>query len=200
MSILFQRLYWTLESQWWVVQNHAPMLETCATAGSFTARLISIWAPLMCFPQWFAIGMGTAEGYAIFAARYSAMCIVRYLDGKIPCTRALGICHISALGPLLLWLVLGRREDRYEQGDISASFLSMEIKIIALCVFMDIRDFLLHIHDWVSLSLLHSSCGSSRCHQGRDRCEGPSQSALVVSDCGALKGFAPSQTIPLVQG
>ncbi|CAB9531182.1 expressed unknown protein [Seminavis robusta] len=145
MSILFQRLYWTLESQWWVVHNHAPMLETCAAAGSFTARLISIWAPLMCFPQWFAIGMGTAEGYAIFAARYSAMCIVRYLDGKIPCTRALGICHISTLGPLLLWLVLGKREDRYEQGDISASFLSVEIKIIALCVFMDIRDFLLHM-------------------------------------------------------
>ena len=143
MSILVKSLYWTLESQWWVVANHAPMLETCAKAGSTTAALVWCWGPVLCFPQWAGILLRIPEGYACFAARYVAMCIVRVLDGKIPCTRALGLCHLSTLGPLYFWL--SGRSNNYKEGSLASMFVAAQLKICAACILMDARDLLFHL-------------------------------------------------------
>lgn len=142
MSVIFQSLYWTLESQWWVVRTHAPMLETCAQAGSLTARLISIWAPLMCFPQWLGVlFLQTPEAYAVFSARCAAMCIVRRLDDHIPYTRALGLCHLTTLGPLFVWL----QTRTTSTTSMNSKFVALQLTVCGLCLFLDARDLILHM-------------------------------------------------------
>ena len=69
------------------------------------------------------------------------MCIVRKLDGIIPFTRALGICHLLTLGPLWWWLYSTRLETA---GEID-SFVYLQLAVCGLCVFLDARDLLLHL-------------------------------------------------------
>ena len=140
ISSVANSFYWVVESQWWVVKEHRPMLKTCAKAGSITARLVGFWAPIMCFPQWAGVMLGSPVGYATFAARCTAMCIVRKLDGVVPCTRALGICHLLTLGPLGIWLYTTKLvEGRNDK------FVTFQLAVCCLCVFLDARDLLLYL-------------------------------------------------------
>ena len=146
LSSIANSLYWIVESQWWVVNEHRPMLKTCAKAGSVTARLVGIWAPIMCFPQWAGVLLGTPAGYATFAARCTAMCIVRKLDGVIPCTRALGICHLLTLGPLGVWLyTTTTTTTKLGEKNTNDKFVTFQLAVCGLCVFLDARDLLLYL-------------------------------------------------------
>ena len=65
---------WILESQVVVVKDHRDMLKKCGKAGSVTARLVAVWAPIMCFPQWvggllFGL-LGYKAAWAIFSAAH----------------------------------------------------------------------------------------------------------------------------------
>ena len=144
--MLLSTAKWIFESQVEVVRDHRNVLKKCGKAGSITARLVAMWAPIMCFPQWvIALGFGLLghnAAWAIFAGRMAAMCIVRKLDEVIPFTRALGLCHLLTFGPVLGYLTL-------YPPDVSltpyfAKFLSFERCVISLCLFMDARDLLLH--------------------------------------------------------
>ncbi|CAK9117312.1 unnamed protein product [Durusdinium trenchii] len=143
---------WILESQVVVVKDHRDMLKKCGKAGSVTARLVAVWAPIMCFPQWvggllFGL-LGYKAAWAIFSARMGAMCIVRKLDEHIPFTRALGLCHLLTFGPVLAFIM--NRAPAVPVSDATSvdsyflNFLAFEKGVIALCLFMDARDLILH--------------------------------------------------------
>lgn len=142
---ILRSLWWIVESQWWVVFEHSDGLNKSRKAGSPTAALVLIWAPLMCFPQWLIAPLFglQVETLLIFGARVLAMCIVRKLDDVIPLTRALGLCHLITFGPVLYILLT---------SDISTSdnaylywFVQSQIYVIVLCLILDTRDLLLHL-------------------------------------------------------
>jgi len=146
---LFARLirapWWVLESQWWVVIEHTDTLMKSIRAGSPTGFLVLMWAPLMCFPQWLiapAFGWHL-ETLSIFAARILAMCIVRKLDGIMPLTRALGLCHLLTFGPVLTLLLLA--EPAADQSVYMGYFLQSQILVIGLCLILDARDFAFYL-------------------------------------------------------
>lgn len=138
---LFSPLWWVLESQWWVVIQHTDGLQKCRQAGSPTATAVLIWAPLMCFPQWVVapfFGL-QLETLAIFFARISAMCIVRKLDGIMPLTRALGLCHLLTFGPVLVLLLMS---DHSSGENVYFDwFVLSQIYVIGICLILDARDF-----------------------------------------------------------
>ena len=138
-------LWWVLESQWWVVREHTAGLVKCVKAGSPTAAAVLIWAPLMCFPQWMLAPLFglEIETLAIFAARVAAMCIVRRLDGIIPLTRALGICHLLTFGPVLVLLLMSQHPNG--EAPVFDWFVRSQIVVIGICLFLDARDFVLYL-------------------------------------------------------
>ena len=115
--------------------------------GSPTGRLVSIWAKVMVFPQFLlaplTILFGRWEGPLIFLARFLAMHIVVRLEKKMPFTRALGICHLLTFGPLFIWFTLNFSEI-YAGWGIFAPLFAIEYGIIALCLYLDLRDLILH--------------------------------------------------------
>ena len=145
MTRVLSLLWWVLESQWWVVIEHTDGLQKCRKAGSPTATAVLIWAPIMCFPQWLVAPMFGLhlETLAIFSARMAAMCIVRKLDGIMPLTRALGLCHLVTFGPVLSLLMVSNQAVG-EQVYFN-SFVSVQIYIIALCLLLDARDFFFYL-------------------------------------------------------
>jgi len=138
--------WWVIESQWWVVREHSDGIKKCKKAGSPTAAAILIWAPIMCFPQWIIAPLFGLhlETLAIFAARVVAMCIVRQLDGIMPLTRALGLCHLLTFGPVLVLLLMSENYP-YAGGTAFNWFIWSQIWVISLCLFMDARDLLLYL-------------------------------------------------------
>mmetsp|Transcript_13298 Transcript_13298/g.25026 ORF Transcript_13298/g.25026 Transcript_13298/m.25026 type:complete len:181 (+) Transcript_13298:19-561(+) len=141
---MLRLLWWILESQVWVVKEHRNGLKQCAAAGSPTAKLVATWAPIMCFPQWvggLVLGLRHSPALAIFFARMTAMCVVRKLDETIPCTRALGLCHLVTFGPIFPWILSCSGPGT---GSAFDYFLFLEKRVIALCLFLDARDLLLH--------------------------------------------------------
>lgn len=146
VHILLSSLWWILESQWWVVREHTEGLQKCRKAGSPTATAVLIWAPVMCFPQWVIAPMFgfQLETLAIFGARIVAICIVRKLDGIIPLTRALGLCHLLAFGPVLVLLLMSGNFP-YAGGTYFDWFIWSQIWVISACLFMDARDFLFYL-------------------------------------------------------
>lgn len=135
-------IWWVFESQWWVVREHTAGLIKCIQAGSLTAAAILIWAPIMCFPQWLLaplFGFKTAT-LAIFGARVAAMCIVRRLDGIIPLTRALGLCHLLTFGPVLVLLLMSQHP--IGENAFFDWFVWSQIVVIGICLLLDARDFL----------------------------------------------------------
>jgi hypothetical protein len=146
IQMLLSSLWWILESQWWVVREHSEGLEKCKQVGSPTAAMVLIWAPVMCFPQWviaplFGFHM---ETLAIFVARIVAICIVRKLDGIMPLTRALGLCHLLTFGPVLVFLLMSTNFP-YAGGTYFDWFVWSQIAVISACLFMDARDFLFYL-------------------------------------------------------
>ncbi len=138
-------LWWVLESQWWVVIEHTDGLQKCRKAGSPTATAVLIWAPIMCFPQWLVAPMFglKLETMAIFGARMIAMCIVRKLDGIMPLTRALGLCHLLTFGPVLCVLLMSNHptgENVYFDW-----FVWSQIYVVSLCLLLDARDFFFYL-------------------------------------------------------
>ena len=138
-------LWWVMESQWWVVFEHTDGLVKSIRAGSPTGLLVLIWAPVMCFPQWviaplFGLHL---ETLAIFVARMVAMCIVRKLDGIMPLTRALGLCHLLTFGPVLTMLLLS--DITINDGAMMYYFIQSQIIVISLCLILDARDFLFYL-------------------------------------------------------
>lgn len=148
--MVLQFLAWILESQVAVVKDHSGGLKKCREVGSVTARLVMIWAPIMCFPQWiggFIFGLlGSKPAAAIFSARMAAMCVVRKLDEHIPYTRALGLCHLVTFGPVLWWLVTRTPTTSTMDGieRYAEKFVTFEKGVISLCLFMDARDLFWH--------------------------------------------------------
>lgn len=142
---ILSSLWWVLESQWWVVIEHTDGLQKCKQSGSPTATMVLIWAPLMCFPQWLIAPLFgfQLETLAIFGARVLAMCIVRKLDGIMPLTRALGICHLLTFGPVLCILLMSN----ISVGDNAYLdwFLWSQVYVIGLCLLLDARDFVLYL-------------------------------------------------------
>lgn len=138
-------IYWVFESQWWVVIQHTIGLVKCIRAGSLTAAIVLTWAPLMCFPQWLiapAFGWHL-ETWSIFAARMLSMCIVRKLDGIMPLTRALGLCHLLSFGPVLTLLLMS---DSSAMADPNFQlFIQSQIYVIGLCLLLDSRDFIFYL-------------------------------------------------------
>ena len=136
--------WWVLESQWWVVNEHKGALDKCKEAGSPTASLVLIWAPLMCFPQWIIAPLFGLhwQTLSIFLARVAAMCIVRKLDDVIPLTRALGLCHLMTFGPVLLLIFYSD----FAQSDNTywVYFIWSQIVVISICLFLDARDLFLY--------------------------------------------------------
>jgi hypothetical protein len=146
-------LWWILESQVVIVNDHRGGLRKLAQAGSITAKLVKTWAAIMCVPQWvfglmFGL-LGHHEGALIFGARMASMPIIRKLDEKIPWTRALGVGHLLTFGPVFAWLLLFRSQaSSAEEGTTSwffAWFLWIEMRVNALCLFLDARDLLFHL-------------------------------------------------------
>lgn len=89
---------------------------------------------------------GRYEGLWIFAARFVAMHIVYELDRKIPFTRALGLCHLLTFGPLFAWFTLNFSEI-YNGWGIFGPLFAIEYGIIGLCLYLDLRDLILHLSD-----------------------------------------------------
>jgi len=116
--------------------------------GSPTGRLVSIWAKVMVLPQFalapLTILFGRFEGPLIFLARFVAMHIVYELDRKIPFKRALGLCHLLTFGPLFIWFSLNFQEI-YAGWGIFAPLFAIEYGIIGLCLYLDLRDLVLHL-------------------------------------------------------
>ncbi|WP_299208028.1 hypothetical protein [uncultured Tateyamaria sp.] len=146
VHMLVSSLWWVIESQWWVVREHTDGLQKCKKAGSPTASAILIWAPVICFPQWLIAPMFgfQLETLAIFGARIGAMCIVRKLDGIIPLTRALGLCHLLTFSPVLVLLLMSGNFP-YAESTFLNWFVWSQIFVISACLFMDARDFLFHL-------------------------------------------------------
>ncbi|CAJ1438494.1 unnamed protein product [Effrenium voratum] len=149
LAPMFLRLLiWVLESQVVVVHDHRDFLKKSSAAGSVTGTLISFWGPIMCFPQW--IGglifglLGCRPAAAIFAARMAAMCVVRTLDQKIPCTRGLGVCHLVTFPPVLWWLLTRTPNTTTGVDAYAEKFLSFQVYVIGLCLFLDARDLMFH--------------------------------------------------------
>ena len=147
-AMVLQFLTWILESQVVIVRDHSDGLKKCRAVGSVTARLVMIWAPIMCFPQWiggfiFAL-LGCKPAAAIFSARMAAMCVVRKLDEHIPYTRALGLCHLVTFGPVLLWLLTRNPKTTDGLDGHAEKFVTFEKYVISLCLFLDARDFILY--------------------------------------------------------
>lgn len=145
MHKFLSALWWVLESQWWVVAEHSDGLKKCKKAGSPTAAAVMIWAPIMCFPQWLIAPMFglKIESLAVFFARVAAMCIVRKLDGIVPLTRALGLCHLVTFGPVLVLLLTSDQpagENVYFDW-----FILSQIYVIGLCLLLDARDFFFYL-------------------------------------------------------
>ncbi len=138
-------LWWVVESQWWVVIEHTAGLTKCIKAGSPTAVLVLIWAPLMCFPQWLIAPLFGLhlETMAIFSARVLAMCIVRRLDGIMPLTRALGLCHLLTFGPVFCLLLMSNHP--YGENVYFDFFVWSQIYVSGLCLFLDARDFFFYL-------------------------------------------------------
>ena len=143
---LLSFFWWVLESQWWVVREHTDGLVKCIKAGSPTAAMVLVWAPVMCFPQWLIAPMFGfhIETLAIFGARVVAICIVRQLDGIIPLTRALGICHLLTFSPVLVLLLMSGNYP-YAEDTWFNWFVWSQIWVISICLFLDARDFLFHL-------------------------------------------------------
>ncbi|MCB9797175.1 MAG: hypothetical protein H6741_31190 [Alphaproteobacteria bacterium] len=127
------------------VKEHRALLET---PGSPTGRLVAQWAKIMVLPQFvlapFTLLFGRVEGPLIFLARFLAMHVVYELDGRIPFTRALGLCHLLTFGPLFLWFSWNFQEIYTGWGVFGPLFV-VEYGIIGLCLFMDSRDLILHV-------------------------------------------------------
>ncbi len=71
------------------------------------------------------------------------MCIVRKLDGIMPLTRALGLCHLLTFGPVLCVLLMSdntARENIYFDW-----FVLSQIYVISLCLLLDARDFFFYL-------------------------------------------------------
>ena len=145
MRRLVGSLWWVLESQWWVVIEHTDGLQKCIRAGSPTALIVLIWAPIMCFPQWLIAPLFgyRLETLSVFVARMAAMCIVRKLDGIMPLTRALGLCHLVTFGPVLVLLLMSGSAS--SEGSYFGWFVLSQIFVIGLCLFMDARDFFFYL-------------------------------------------------------
>jgi hypothetical protein len=142
---LWGALWWILESQWWVVIEHSRGLEKCKKAGSPTAALVLIWAPIMCFPQWLVAPLfgWQLETLAIFGARMLAICIVRKLDDIMPLTRALGLCHLLTFGPVFTMLIFSFEPNGARL--LFDWFVWSQLGVIGLCLFLDARDFYLYL-------------------------------------------------------
>lgn len=142
---MLKRIWWVIESQWWVVNEHSDGLMKCIKAGSPTALMVMIWAPLMCFPQWLIAPLFGLhlETLSIFGARILSMCIVRKLDGIMPLTRALGLCHLLTFGPVLCILLMS--DNLNSENVFFNYFVLSQIVVISLCLFMDARDFYLYL-------------------------------------------------------
>ncbi len=138
-------LWWVVESQWWVVIEHSEGLEKCKKSGSPTAIMILIWAPLMCFPQWLIAPLFgfKLETMTIFSARVLAMCIVRKLDGIMPLTRALGLCHLLTFGPVFCVLLMSNHLTG--ENAFFDWFVWSQIYVIGICLLLDTRDFLFYL-------------------------------------------------------
>ena len=72
-----------------------------------------------------------------------SMCIVRKLDGIMPLTRALGLCHLLTFGPVLTILLMSD----HPAGDNPdfEMFVLSQIYVIGLCLILDARDFLFYL-------------------------------------------------------
>lgn len=142
---LLSPLWWVLESQWWVVIEHTDGLQKCRRAGSPTATMVLIWAPIMCFPQWLIAPLFglQLETLAVFGARIIAMCIVRKLDGILPLTRALGLCHLLTFGPVLTILLMSNRS--HGNNVYFDGFVLSQICVIGACLVQDARDFIFYL-------------------------------------------------------
>lgn len=80
----------------------------------------------------------------IFVARFLAMHMVYELDRRIPYTRALGLCHLTTFGPIFVYFTL-HWEEIYDGWGLFAPLFAWQYGIIALCLFLDARDLLLHL-------------------------------------------------------
>lgn len=129
-----------------VITEHRKILDL---PGSPTGRLTSIWAKVMVFPQVLApilalFGAPLLDVVMIFLARYVAMHVVWLLDRYMPYTRALGICHLVTYGPLFVYFSLQFTAIYANWGVLAPAFLLYYVTIAA-CLYMDVRDLLLHV-------------------------------------------------------
>ena len=129
-----------------VVEEHRAVLEL---PGSPTGRLTALWAKIMVFPQTLAplliaVGAPVGDVLLIFAARFVAMHVVWLLDRYMPCTRALGLCHLVTFGPLFAWFSADLAGVLASWGGLGPVFL-FYYAVIGACLFMDARDLVLHM-------------------------------------------------------
>lgn len=128
-----------------VIKEHRRVMEL---PGSPTGKLVSKWAKIMVIPQFIimplTIFFGVYEGLMIFLARFLAMHIVYELDKTIPYRRALGLCHLLTFGPLFIYFTINFQDIYFNWGVIGFLFV-LEYLIIGLCLYLDLRDLILHI-------------------------------------------------------
>lgn len=79
------------------------------------------------------------------------MVVVGELDKRIQYTRALGLCHLVTFGPLFLYML---SEEQWGWNApttdapldlFNAGFVWFEMRITALCLYLDARDLMLHL-------------------------------------------------------
>lgn len=129
-----------------VVSEHRKVLNL---RGSPTGSLVSLWAKIMVFSQILApaliyFGVPALDVLLIFLARFTAMHVVWLLDRYMPLTRALGLCHLVTFGPLFVYFTFQFGDIYASWGDLGWAFL-IQYAIIALCLFLDLRDLILHM-------------------------------------------------------
>ena len=115
--------------------------------GSPTGRIVSVWAKIMVLPQFLLAPLTLLfdryEGLMIFLARFVAMHIAYELEKRIPFTRAIGLCHLLTFGPLFVWFSLNFQVI-YTGWGVYGFLFVIEYCIIGLCLYLDMRDMLLH--------------------------------------------------------
>ena len=144
---------WPIHRSMEVVKDHRQTLAAC---DNVTGRIVSLWAKVMCLPQFSVALVLGCLGYpasgSFFVARIAAMVVVGEVDKFMPLNRAAGICHLSTFGPLFLgmlwngqWAWNGAAASSSYLDLANATFVWIEMRVTALCLFLDSRDLIFQL-------------------------------------------------------
>ena len=145
----------------WLVP--APILRRCVfvlkdqrttwiLCNNTTSRATARWYWFMSLPQFVLVPLlgvmhqDTIMGM-IFGARVTATLVASEIDKTFPYQRAMGFSHVATFGPLLGWLIARGfwSSAKPDRNDIKGTFLWLQMRLMAICLVMDVRDILFQL-------------------------------------------------------